>query len=178
MRGKRASDESEAQKIVRLKFPQVRTGSSSQRSPFTKNSAELRSAGQPGRLPHVYVTVALARLYVASYTPFRFFALCGTTPISRGQGSFPATRWSLIVAARSAQPEERRRALEVLIAAYWKPVYKYIRLRWEKDNEEAKDLTQDFFLPSSGERFSCPLRPAAGPVANFFAGVRGPPDRQ
>jgi RNA polymerase sigma factor (sigma-70 family) len=64
----------------------------------------------------------------------------------RGQGTFPATRWSLIVAARSAEPEERQRALEVLIAAYWKPVYKYIRLRWDKDNEQAKDLTQDFFL--------------------------------
>jgi RNA polymerase sigma factor (sigma-70 family) len=64
----------------------------------------------------------------------------------RGQGQFPATRGSLIVAARSAEPEERQRALEVLIAAYWKPVYKYIRLRWDKDNEQAKDLTQDFFF--------------------------------
>lgn len=64
----------------------------------------------------------------------------------RGQGDFPATRWSLVVAARSAEPEERRRALDILIAAYWKPVYKYIRLRWEKDNEQAKDLTQEFFF--------------------------------
>jgi RNA polymerase sigma factor (sigma-70 family) len=62
-----------------------------------------------------------------------------------GRGDFPPTRWSVIVAARSAQPEERQRALGVLIAAYWKPVYKYVRLRWEKDAEEAKDLTQDFF---------------------------------
>lgn len=64
----------------------------------------------------------------------------------RGQGNFPATRWSVILAARSAEPEERQRALEVLIAAYWKPVYKYIRLRWNKDNEQAQDLTQDFFF--------------------------------
>jgi RNA polymerase sigma factor (sigma-70 family) len=63
-----------------------------------------------------------------------------------GRGNFPPTRWSLIVAARSAQPEERRRALDILIAAYWKPVYKYVRLRWEKDNEQAQDLTQEFFL--------------------------------
>ena len=49
------------------------------------------------------------------------------------------------MAARSEQPDERRRALGVLIAAYWKPVYKYMRLRWGKDREEAKDLTQDFF---------------------------------
>jgi RNA polymerase sigma factor (sigma-70 family) len=64
----------------------------------------------------------------------------------RGQGQFPATRWSLIVAVRSVVPEERQRALEILTAAYWKPVYKYIRLRWDKDNEQAQDLTQDFFL--------------------------------
>ena len=58
---------------------------------------------------------------------------------------FPVTRRSLLVAARSDDSDERRRALEVLIAAYWKPVYKYIRLRWQKDNEQAKDLTQEFF---------------------------------
>ena len=61
-------------------------------------------------------------------------------------GSFQRHAGQLIVAARSAEPEERQRALEVLIAAYWKPVYKYIRLRWGKDSEEAKDLTQDFFF--------------------------------
>ncbi|HEX3355133.1 MAG TPA: sigma-70 family RNA polymerase sigma factor [Terriglobales bacterium] len=65
---------------------------------------------------------------------------------SGNKGNFPRTRWSLIVAARSADVQVRQQALDVLIAAYWKPVYKYIRLRWEKDNEEARDLTQDFFL--------------------------------
>lgn len=60
-------------------------------------------------------------------------------------GNFPSTRWSLIVAARSNQAEERERARNTLIAAYWKPVYKYIRLRWRKDNEQAQDLTQEFF---------------------------------
>jgi hypothetical protein len=62
-----------------------------------------------------------------------------------GNGGFPTTRWSLIVAARSQQTEERQRALNTLIAGYWKPVYKYVRLRWGKDNEQAKDLTQEFF---------------------------------
>jgi len=62
-----------------------------------------------------------------------------------GADAFPLTRWSLIEATRSPQPEERRRALNTLIAVYWKPVYKYIRLRWRKENEEGKDLTQEFF---------------------------------
>lgn len=62
-----------------------------------------------------------------------------------GTGNFPATRWSLILAARGGQADERERALNTLIAAYWKPVYKYIRLGWRKDNEQAQDLTQEFF---------------------------------
>jgi RNA polymerase sigma factor (sigma-70 family) len=67
------------------------------------------------------------------------------TNIGGHDGKFPSTRWSLLVAARSGEAQERQRALDTLIAAYWKPVYKYIRLRWGKDNEQAKDLTQEFF---------------------------------
>jgi len=60
-------------------------------------------------------------------------------------GQFPATRWSAIVAARCADPQQRQRALETLLAAYWKPVFKYIRLRWKRGVEDAQDLTQGFF---------------------------------
>ena len=60
-------------------------------------------------------------------------------------GRFPSTRWSVIEGARSVHTEERERALGVLVSAYWKPVYKYIRLHWNKENEDAQDLTQDFF---------------------------------
>lgn len=31
------------------------------------------------------------------------------------------------------------------MALYWKPVYKFIRFKFHKDNEAAKDLTQSFF---------------------------------
>jgi RNA polymerase sigma factor (sigma-70 family) len=68
------------------------------------------------------------------------------TEIGGRDGRFPLTRHSLMQAVQSADTDERRRALDVLIAAYWKPVYKYIRLRWSKDNEQAKDLTQEFFV--------------------------------
>jgi RNA polymerase sigma factor (sigma-70 family) len=60
-------------------------------------------------------------------------------------GGFPATRWSAIVAARSGDSAERTRALETVVEAYWKPIYKYVRIRWNKSNEDAKDLTQEFF---------------------------------
>jgi RNA polymerase sigma factor (sigma-70 family) len=63
-----------------------------------------------------------------------------------GGDRFPPTRRSVIEAVRSIDAEERERALEALCAAYWKPVYKHIRLRWNRPADEAQDLTQGFFL--------------------------------
>lgn len=63
-----------------------------------------------------------------------------------GDGRFPATRWSVIEGARSADGEQRKRALERMCEAYWRPVYKYVRLRWNRDAADAQDLTQGFFV--------------------------------
>ena len=68
------------------------------------------------------------------------------TGIGGPGGRFPSTHWSAIEAARSDDPAERERALETLVLTYWKPAYKYIRIRWGKSNEDAKDLTQGFFV--------------------------------
>ena len=43
-------------------------------------------------------------------------------------------------------PSADRTTFEVLCKRYWKPVYAYIRIAWSKGNEDAKDLTQAFFL--------------------------------
>ncbi len=67
------------------------------------------------------------------------------TDIGGPVSSFPATRWSAIVRAGSDDPAEREIAIRTLVDAYWKPIYKYLRLRWRVGNEDAKDLTQDFF---------------------------------
>jgi RNA polymerase sigma factor (sigma-70 family) len=61
-------------------------------------------------------------------------------------GNFPPTRWSVLEAVRSADSSERIRALDVLFAAYWKPVYKYVRLKFSKLPDQAQDLTQGFFV--------------------------------
>jgi RNA polymerase sigma factor (sigma-70 family) len=58
---------------------------------------------------------------------------------------FPATECSIVRAAASPDPQVRKQAFDALIAAYWKPVYKYIRLKTPASNEDAKDLTQAFF---------------------------------
>lgn len=60
-------------------------------------------------------------------------------------GFFPPTRASVVEAARSADVSERERALETLVAAYWRPVYRHVRRKWGKDHEAAADLTQSFF---------------------------------
>jgi RNA polymerase sigma factor (sigma-70 family) len=59
--------------------------------------------------------------------------------------SFPATRLSVVERTRSGDEETRRIALASIIDAYWKPAYKYLRVKWSLDAEEAADLTQEFF---------------------------------
>lgn len=67
------------------------------------------------------------------------------TDIGGGRGAFPETPASAVLAVRSDDPVARGRAFHSLVLAYWKPVYKAVRIRWRKSNEEAKDLTQAFF---------------------------------
>ena len=69
----------------------------------------------------------------------------GDARLNAGADRFPVTRWSVIHAAKSGDPAEQARALDTLFAAYWKPVYKYVRLRWNRPAEDAQDLTQGFF---------------------------------
>jgi len=59
--------------------------------------------------------------------------------------SFPVTRLSVVAAARSNDAAERSLALEILFAAYCKPIYKYLRLKYAQAPQDAQDLTQGFF---------------------------------
>jgi DNA-directed RNA polymerase specialized sigma24 family protein len=60
-------------------------------------------------------------------------------------GSFPLTRSSLIADVCASDGDRRQRAFGALVAVYWKPVYKYVRIRWRSSPEDAQDLTQGFF---------------------------------
>ena len=59
--------------------------------------------------------------------------------------NFPPTRLSVVARTRSPDEETRRLAFATIIEAYWKPVYKYLRLKWQLDPDQAADLTQEFF---------------------------------
>ncbi len=67
------------------------------------------------------------------------------TRIGGPTGSFPSTRQSILAALGNIRPDTRDRELERLISLYWKPVYCLIRSCGPRSNEDAKDLTQDFF---------------------------------
>ena len=58
---------------------------------------------------------------------------------------FPATRLSVVERTRSDDAAVRRVALDTIIEAYWKPVYKYLRMKWSLTPDDAADLTQEFF---------------------------------
>lgn len=64
------------------------------------------------------------------------------TAIGGHRDRFPSTQLSLLEASASGLSNE---ALSRIISLYWKPVYRFIRLKFHKNNEDAKDLTQGFF---------------------------------
>ena len=43
--------------------------------------------------------------------------------------------------------------MERVLSLYWKPVYKFIRVKFGKSNDEAKDLTQGFFASALEREF-------------------------
>lgn len=90
------------------------------------------------------------------------------TLIGGSNDQFPRTRWSAIIAVRSENAEERQRSFAVLIAAYWKPVYKYLRLKWRKSNEDAKDLTQGFFAQALEKGYFQNYDPAKARFRTFL----------
>ena len=63
------------------------------------------------------------------------------------QRAFATTRWSLILSAAKSQSggENARNALEELCRIYWRPVFVFV-CRRGYSMEDAKDLTQDFFV--------------------------------
>lgn len=82
--------------------------------------------------------------------------------------NFPSTRRSAVFATGSADAGQRRQAFEVLVEAYWRPVYKYIRLKWGASGDEAQDLTQGFFTRAIEKSFFAGYEPAKGSFRTFL----------
>jgi RNA polymerase sigma factor (sigma-70 family) len=105
------------------------------------------------------------------------------TAIGGPNGAFPSTRHSLLDRAAAGLGNE---ALERVTALYWKPVYRFLRWKFHKDNEDAKDLTQGFFVSALERDFFTRFDPAKGTfrtylrmaVERFAAGVHAAGRRQ
>ncbi len=67
------------------------------------------------------------------------------TQMGGPRSRFPTTLGSVVRGIGSEDAEVRRRSGEAIVRMYWKPVYKYIRVKWQKHNADAQDLTQGFF---------------------------------
>ena len=68
------------------------------------------------------------------------------TAIQEGGSRFPATAWSLLSRLRDPRDPRVQEYLNRMIEMYWRPIYKYVRIAWKRTNEDAKDLTQAFFI--------------------------------
>ncbi|MGH9968630.1 MAG: RNA polymerase sigma factor [Pyrinomonadaceae bacterium] len=90
------------------------------------------------------------------------------TGIGGPQHRFPVTRHSAIVAARSSDHEVRQRALETIVETYWKPAYKYLRIKWQVSNEDAKDLVQGFFASAIEKDYFASYDPGKARFQTFF----------
>jgi hypothetical protein len=60
--------------------------------------------------------------------------------------AFPTTRHSVIERLRTQDGTPRRDAFGDLADGYWKPIYKYLRVKWRLAPEAAEDATQAFFV--------------------------------
>lgn len=76
--------------------------------------------------------------------------------------AFPKTRWSIVREASDPSSDGFRNALEQLAQAYWKPAYAHFRRKWGKTNEDAKDLTQEFFATLCEKGFASRIDPGRG----------------
>jgi RNA polymerase sigma factor (sigma-70 family) len=79
-------------------------------------------------------------------------ALASDFDMNQPGDRFPPTRPSAIGGVASDDPAERARAFDILVRAYWRPVYTHVRLKWRRDAEDARDATQGFFARAFEKR--------------------------
>lgn len=92
------------------------------------------------------------------------------TEMGGGPREFPQTTWGLVSRLKARHPE-RQEGLEALCRRYWKPIYSYVRRGWRKPNDEAKDLTQAFFLDLVEGHVLEKFQPDVGSFRSFLKGV-------
>ena len=88
---------------------------------------------------------------------------------SIGQGAFVTTQWTRVLEARGNSPEAKA-ALSDLCAAYYSPVFAFIR-RSAPDEETARDLTQEFFARLLARHGIDSVDPQRGRFRSYLLGA-------
>lgn len=83
-----------------------------------------------------------------------------------GASRFHTTRWSVVLAAARLTSGSSA-ALEELCAAYWRPIYAFIRRRGHPP-EQARDLTQGFFALFLERRDVAAVDPSRGRFRSYL----------
>lgn len=85
---------------------------------------------------------------------------------SAGAG-FAATRWSVVLSARTPDSAQSHQALETLCKNYWPPLYAFIRRRGYSPHD-AQDLTQEFFARLLEKNCLACVEPHKGKFRSFL----------
>jgi RNA polymerase sigma-70 factor (ECF subfamily) len=93
------------------------------------------------------------------------------TTIGEPSGRFPSTAQDILAGLRAPDGPQFRAALSTLCQRYWKPVYIYVRTAWTKSNEDAKDLTQAYFLWLLGSDCLEKFDPCRGTFRGYLKGT-------
>lgn len=84
-----------------------------------------------------------------------------------GGRNFPTTHWTVVLTAATPAKAESREALVSLCENYWYPLYAFVRRRGHA-REDARDLTQEFFVRILEGRYLNRADPAKGRFRSFL----------
>src|SRR6185436_1095796 len=87
-----------------------------------------------------------------------------TTPHPAG---FVATSWTVVLTAQQADGAQAHEALSRLCQTYWPPLHAYVR-RLGYREDDAKDLTQQFFLVLLGKNYLGAANRKKGKLRTFL----------
>jgi RNA polymerase sigma-70 factor (ECF subfamily) len=93
--------------------------------------------------------------------------VAASNPNSSSKASFPTTRWSQVVAAGDRAEPEAREALAGLCAAYWYPLYAFVRRKGHSP-DEAADLVQGTFVNLLERQGLAAVAPERGRFRSFL----------
>jgi RNA polymerase sigma-70 factor (ECF subfamily) len=93
------------------------------------------------------------------------------TELGGARRDFPPTTANFQAQLRDPATLARMAVMETLATRYWKPVYHFLRLTYSKSNEDAKDLTQAFFVWLLERDLLLRFDPARSTFRTFLKGV-------